>query len=51
MAKKNYSRAGARKALLRCASTFSRCYMDGYVTSKTFIQVKDICEREMKKLK
>ena len=51
MAKKNYSKAGARKALLRCAATFSRCYMDGYVTSKIFMQVNDICQREMKKLK
>jgi len=51
MAKKNYTQAGARRALIGICGKLSRLQMDGYISAKQFISLDESMKRIYNRLK
>jgi len=51
MPKKNYTRAGARRACGDIARKVARMHQDGYISAKQFVSITDTFDRLQKRLK
>ncbi len=48
MAKKNYTKAGAKRAMMACRSKVIKVWEDGYISGNTMQKLTVMLEREAK---
>ena len=51
MAKKNYTKAGAKRALMGICGKLSRLQIDGYISAKQFISLDESMKRIYNRIK
>jgi hypothetical protein len=51
VAKKNYTKAGAKRALISMGAKLSRLQMDGYISAKQFISLDESMRRIYNRIK
>jgi hypothetical protein len=51
MVKKNYTKAGARRAALSCQGKLHKLWQDGHISTQAWIKLDDSVNRLAKKLK